>query len=76
MPASSGTGAAHFSGVAANGALVYVNTSVKSPSRTVVWVDRSGREEPLTADAPQAYSYPRLSPDGTRLAVAARHAWC
>jgi serine/threonine-protein kinase len=33
-----------------------------------VWVDRAGREEPLVAP-PRAYMHPRLSPDGTRIAV-------
>jgi Tol biopolymer transport system component len=31
-------------------------------------VDRQGREEPITAP-PRAYVYPRLAPDGTRLAL-------
>jgi serine/threonine-protein kinase len=33
-----------------------------------VWVDRAAREEPLAAP-PRAYTQPRLSPDGTRIAV-------
>jgi serine/threonine-protein kinase len=53
--------------VAADGTLVYVPWQAES-QRTLVWVDRQGREEPLVA-APQAYSSPRLSPDGTKLAV-------
>ena len=36
--------------------------------RTLVWVDRQGREEPLPAPV-RAYEYPRLSPDGTRIAI-------
>ena len=36
--------------------------------RSLVWVDREGREEPINAP-PRAYERPRLSPDGTRLAV-------
>ena len=36
--------------------------------RTLVWVDRAGKEEPLAAP-PRAYLQPRLSPDGTRVAV-------
>ena len=35
--------------------------------RTLVWVDRQGQETPLPAP-PRSYVYPRLSPDGTRLA--------
>ncbi len=33
-----------------------------------MWVDRQGRETPIPAP-PRAYVYPRLSPDGTRIAV-------
>src|SRR5262249_16978701 len=64
------TGAAHFS-VAANGALAYVGAAlIAGPlSATLVWVDRTGHEDPLKVDA-QPYWYPRLSPDGTRAAVA------
>ena len=36
--------------------------------RTLVWVDRKGHEEPIAAP-PRAYVVPRLSPDGTRLAL-------
>ena len=36
--------------------------------RTMAWVDRDGREEPIEA-APMAYIYPRISPDGTRVAL-------
>ena len=39
-------------------------------ARTLVWVDRMGKEEPIAAP-PRGYVYPRLSPDGTRVAVAA-----
>ena len=35
--------------------------------RTLVWVDRDGREEALAAE-PRAYRYPRISPDGGRVA--------
>jgi Tol biopolymer transport system component len=38
--------------------------------RTLVWVDRQGREEPLGVP-PRAYGDPRLSPDGTQVAVGA-----
>ncbi len=34
----------------------------------LVWVDRQGQEAPLPAP-PRSYVYPRLSPDGTRLAL-------
>jgi dipeptidyl aminopeptidase/acylaminoacyl peptidase len=39
--------------------------------RTLVWVDRQGREEPIKAPA-GAYRRVRLSPDGTRVALEIR----
>ena len=64
------TGAAHFS-VSADGTLVYIPDAagaIGNPRGTLVWVDREGREEPLTAPA-RAYGLPRLSPDGQRIAL-------
>jgi serine/threonine-protein kinase len=62
------TGAVQFS-VADNGTLVYVpGTSSRFPLRTLAWVDRKGVESPIPAP-PRAYGYPRLSPDGTRIAL-------
>jgi len=46
-------------------------SSGTSPQRQLVWVDRQGREEPLSAPL-RAYAIPRISPDGTRVAVDAR----
>ena len=37
----------------------------------LVWVDREGREEPIGAP-PRNYPIPRLSPDGTRIALDVR----
>jgi serine/threonine-protein kinase len=54
--------------VAGDGTLAYVAGGVAGTSRTLVWVDRQGRETPIPAP-PRAYVYPRLSPDGTRVAV-------
>ena len=58
--------------VASNGTLAYVEGSdaygTLGRQRTMVWVDRQGRETPIPAP-PRAYVYPRLSPDGTRIAV-------
>ena len=53
--------------VSASGTLVYVPGSL-NPERQLVWVDRQGRPEPVIA-APKAYQFPRLSPDGRRLAL-------
>ncbi len=38
------------------------------PRNVLVWVDRQGHEEPLEAP-PRDYVYPRLSPDGARIAL-------
>ena len=51
-----------------NGTLVYV-PSTGGLESTLVWVDRQGLATPLVEDR-QAYSRPRLSPDGQRVAVA------
>jgi len=62
------TGAANF-GISRSGSLVYVSgPQIYDVERTLVWVDREGTEEPLTAE-PRAYTAPRISPDGTRLAL-------
>jgi serine/threonine-protein kinase len=53
--------------VAADGTLVYVPGQGETQGN-LVWVDRQGREESLKAP-PRAYRTPRLSPDGTKLAV-------
>ena len=52
------------------GALIYVPTDAVegAQARTLVWVDRQGREEPIKAPA-RPYFDPRLSPDGTRVAL-------
>lgn len=54
-----------------DGTLAYASGTVQAPARTLVWVDRRGREEPIKAPA-RAYVYPRLSPDGTRVAAEVR----
>jgi len=65
--AQSPTGAAQYS-ISSTGTLVYlVGEPVGSQSR-LVWVSRNGEEQPLPA-APRSYAFPRLSPDGRRLAV-------
>ena len=61
------TGAAHFS-FSETGSLVYVDGFENEIARTLVWVDREGRGESLAAE-PRAYTYPRISPDGTRVAL-------
>jgi hypothetical protein len=57
--------------VAANGTLVYLDAARAAAGRFLVWVDRTGRETRLDG-APRPYSYPRISPDGARVAVYVR----
>ena len=65
------SGAANFA-ISQSGSLVYMaGPHGANVERTLVWVDREGREEPIAAE-PRAYTYPRISPDGTRLAVDVR----
>jgi len=61
------TGAANY-GISENGTLVYVAGDVAAELQTLVWVDREGREE-ATPIKPSAYAYPRMSPDGLRVAI-------
>ena len=63
-------GAAQFA-LANDGSLLYVPGGAAEAPRHLVWVDREGREEPLPAE-PRAYTYPRISPDGTRVALDVR----
>jgi len=73
------SGTAVFS-VSASGGLIYEAGRVDplSFNRTLVWVDRQGREEPTNAP-PREYVYPRVSPDGTKVAADIRdeenHIW-
>ncbi len=52
--------------VADNGSLVF---APGSGNRTMVWVDRDGKEEHALAADPRPYGDPRLSPDGGRIAL-------
>jgi Tol biopolymer transport system component len=51
-----------------NGSLVFVPGAAADTNGQLVWVDRTGREEPIGAP-PDRYRTPRISPDGTRIAV-------
>jgi serine/threonine-protein kinase len=53
--------------VSSEGTMVYQSAST-TYDRELVWVDRQGREEPLGAPA-RPYLYPRISPDGNRVAI-------
>ena len=62
------SGAMHFA-LADNGSLVYVPGSAGGGGVvSMVWVGRDGDEERIPAP-PRAYDRPRVSPDGTRVAV-------
>jgi serine/threonine-protein kinase len=55
--------------VAADGTFAYVSDAGRGASgRTLMWVDRSGREAALPTPS-RWYGYPRISPDGSRLSV-------
>ena len=56
--------------VAADGTLAYVRGVGGVGQRTLVWVDRQGRETPIAAP-PRAYAYPRVSPEGDGVVVRA-----
>ena len=62
------SGAAQYS-FSGTGALVYVPLSVQATQRRLMWVSRSGVEQPVAAPA-RAYRGPRLSPNGQEVAVA------
>jgi serine/threonine-protein kinase len=70
--ATTSTGSANYA-IAVDGSLLYVKGSATSDmgQRTLVWVDRKGQEQPIKVP-PRAYTYARLSPDGTRVALDAR----
>jgi hypothetical protein len=53
------------------GQLAFVGGSTIRVERSVVWVDRTGRETPTKAQ-PRTYYYARVSPDGSRLALDVR----
>jgi eukaryotic-like serine/threonine-protein kinase len=60
------TGFPYFS-FSDTGTLVYVSGAAQAP-RNLVWVARNGTEQPLAAP-PREYDWPRLAPDGRRIAV-------
>ena len=72
VPVAEGIGPPHFS-VSDSGTLVYVPDDVllRSQDRELVWVDRDGNEQPISAE-PLLYQYPRISPDGSRVALDVR----
>src|SRR5262249_13844269 len=71
---TAGSGASNFA-VSRTGTLVYVPggdiAAQAAIPRSLVWVDRQGREQPIKAP-PRAYAVARLSPDGSRIALDVR----
>ena len=61
---ASGGGASFFA-VSSTGTLVYMAGGFQ---RSLVWVDRNGRETPLPVE-PRGYRFPKVSPDGRLIAV-------
>jgi serine/threonine-protein kinase len=57
-------------GVSPAGTLAFV-ASDRPPRHALVWVDRSGREQPVGASG-GTYAQPRVSPDGRHIAVVVR----
>jgi serine/threonine-protein kinase len=54
--------------VGRDGRLIFAPNVPGLSNRSLVWVDRQGKEVPLTAP-PRAYFYARVSPDGQRLSL-------
>jgi serine/threonine-protein kinase len=70
MTSTIGAGLAGEFAVAPDGTLAYVFApgGAAPNARTLVWVNRAGQEQPIATPA-RPYLFPRLSPDGTRIAV-------
>ncbi len=67
-----GSGSAPQYAVSDAGTLIYIpgqTSAVVGGQRTLAWVDRRGKEESISA-APNDYRTPKISPDGTRVALA------
>jgi eukaryotic-like serine/threonine-protein kinase len=66
ITATTGGFNAHFA-VSDTGTLAFL-PPVGPRIRTLTWIDRNGRQEAIPAP-PMEYIYPRISPDGTRVAL-------
>jgi serine/threonine-protein kinase len=64
------TGAGDFA-LSTNGLIAYIESSAISGTekRVLAWIDRQGHESPLPGLSPRAYVYPKISPNGKRLAL-------
>lgn len=54
--------------VTTDGSLVYIEGTEQSDLNSLVWVDRNGGETPISIE-PGVYTYPRISPNGQRVAI-------
>jgi Tol biopolymer transport system component len=70
IPAMRGTGLAAFD-VSNSGILAYVGGGAEAGENRLVWVDRDGRTRPAYGE-PGGYEWPRISPDGKKVAVTDR----
>jgi eukaryotic-like serine/threonine-protein kinase len=62
--------------ISASGTLIYAQTSTADvpAMKTLVWVNQDGKEEPIDIQLKgfgEGYSSPRISPDGTKIALVA-----
>ena len=64
---TSSGGSANFD-ISSDGTLAYVTGDIQAAVRSLVWVDRQGKEEPLNVPL-RTYLYPRISPNGSRIAL-------
>src|SRR6185503_10772200 len=71
MQSTNNTGSAQAS-VSSLGWLAYIPGSREMNQRRLVWVDRKGNEEPLPV-SPNAFGFPKISPDGQRIALDIDH---
>lgn len=62
-------GAAEFDFAASGTLITMPPQSLAGTQTTLVWVSRDGTEEPLGSGAPPDLDYPRVSPDGSLIAV-------
>ena len=68
IASSPDNGAAQFA-ISDTGSLVFVPAAdTADEAVTLSWIDRNGKEEPLGL-TPGSYNYPRVSPDGSRIAL-------
>jgi serine/threonine-protein kinase len=65
---SASSGFAQY-GLSATGSLVYIPGGLQSNQSKLVWVNRNGAEQSLPAPG-HSYVYPRIAPDGRRVALA------